>query len=275
MNISLHSDCLLIPSLEGISTTISDWGTKITGKYRNLVISQKNDRISISGSLQKFNRSENQSFTQTQDAIYQLCNTFSFEPSEAKLTRVDFQKTFNTTFEPKDYYPSLGNHSKYFRVNYKNSLYYTNTTRKLNFYDKAKEQKIPGNLFRYEMRYHRPEITLKRKLYLADLLTEEVYQFLLTSWQADYKNIEKIRQLIPMQNLTTPTQFFEYLEAKAINDIGFESINKQLRIAQRQNHLTKQNAKRIRDKMATLQRSDFYQPNELVNELDTKILRCE
>jgi hypothetical protein len=274
VNILIEADRLLVPDLTNTVKIVGEFGTRIQGNYRNLLIKQHTNYVSISGSIQKLIRTNECSFEKTKEGIEFLCDRFSFEPKEAKLNRFDFQKTFTTINEPKDYYTFLGNHKRFFRSTYKNSLYYTNSTRVLNFYNKAKEMQVSGNLFRYEMRYQRPELILKKKIYLDELMNEAFYSSLLTNWKQGYQQIEKLRQLIPMENLKTPTQFFEYLEAKAISDIGLTEIEKQIKVAQKTNTLTKQNAKRIRDKIRDLQKQDFYKDNDLINELDNKILNA-
>jgi hypothetical protein len=272
LSLSLSKEAVLVPSLEGIRTTQSHWGISTKGNYRNLLLSERNDLVSITGSLQKFNRSESLTFEECKASIYNLCETFSFEPKEAMIKRVDFAKTFKTDFEPKSYYPFLGIHRSYFRSPYKNSLNYNNSLRVLSFYDKAKEQSITGNLLRYEARFLRPEMIFKKRLYLIDLLTEEVYNHFLSSWKNDYQKIEKVKNLIPMETFRSPKQLREYLEAKGANEIGRELIYNQIKIAQRSGNLSKQNAKRMRDKLKDLSKSIFFESNELIKELDSKIL---
>jgi len=273
LNISLASEALLIPSLDSIRTIQSDWGTTLSGNYRNLQVKQRNDLVTISGSLQKFNRSESMSFEESRNAIFNLCETFSFEPSEAKVKRVDFAKNIKTECEPKIYYPFLGSHQHYFRSPYKNSLNYHNSLRVLSFYDKAKEQGISGHLLRYEQRYYKPTSVFKKELMLTDLITEEVYRYFLAKWQTDYRKIQKIKTIIPMENFKNPTQFFNYLIAVKATEIGSDLLSNQIKIAQRSGHLNKQNAKRIRDKMNRLSKSSFFENNDLINELDNKILK--
>lgn len=271
VKISLSSDSLLIPSLDRIKETKSDYGLTISGNYRNLFISKHNNSVSISGSLPKFSRNETMTFEEVKKSIYGLCETFSFEPEEARLQRVDIASTIKTIYEPTSYFQYLGTHSRYFRSPFKNSLYYTNSIRKLNFYDKAKEQNIIGNLLRYEQRYFKPETVFKKPLLLADLLTEEVYKHFLSNWKADYNRIQKAKTLIPMENFKTPTDFYNYLMAIASQQIGNETLSNQLKLAQRSGAINKQNAKRIRDKMSRLSKSKLFEANELILELDEKI----
>lgn len=273
LNISLSSESLLIPSLEGVRTIQSDWGTTMSGYYRNLYVKQRNDLVTISGSLQKYNRSQTLSEEESKRAILNLCEAFSFEPAEARVRRVDFAMNIKTQFEPKIYYPFLGSHQHYFRSPYKHSLNYHNSLRVLSFYDKAKESGISGNLLRYEQRYLKPEKVFNKKLMLVDLLTEEVNRNFLDKWRTDYSKIQKIKTLIPMENFKNPTQFFNYLIAVKATEIGSDLLGNQIKIAQRSGHLTKQNAKRIRDKMNRLSKSSFFECNELINELDEKILK--
>ena len=272
LTLSLSKESILVPSLEGIRTIQSDWGISTKGNYRNLLLSERNDLVTISGSLQKFNRSESLTFEECKTSIFNLCETFSFEPKEAIIKRVDFAKTLKTYFEPKTYYPFLGSHRSYFRSPYKNSLNYNNSLRVLSFYDKAKEQSITGNLLRYEARFLKPETIFKRKLYLVDLLTEEVYNHFLLRWKDDYQKIEKIKNLIPMETFRSPKQLSEFLEAKGANEIGQELIYNQIKIAQRAGNLSKQNAMRMRKRLKGLSRSTFFESNELIKELDSKIL---
>lgn len=272
LNLVLPSDALLIPSLDGIRTIQSDWGITLTGNFRNLLIRQRNDNVSISGSLQKFSRTDSLNYEEGRKAIYSLCETFSFEPSDAKVKRVDFGQNIPTQFEPKTYYPFLGSHQYYFRSPYKHTLNYSNSLRQLSFYDKARERGVSGNLLRYEQRFFKPETIFNKKLMLADLLTEEVYQHFLNKWHRDYFQIQKVKNIIPMENFKNPTEFYNYLLASKMADIGSDSLTTQIRTAQRQGHLTKQNAKRIRDKINSLYRSKFFESNGLVNELDQKIL---
>lgn len=271
VTISLNSDSLLIPSLESIRTVQSDRGVSISGNYRNLFIKQSNNNTTISGSLQKFSRLFDESYDESKKAILGLCDTFSFEPSEATVKRIDVSKTINTDFEPKLYYQYLGAHQHYFRTPFKNSLYYSNTLRRLNFYDKAKESGIAGNLLRYEQRYFKPQSVFNKHLTLVDLLTEEVYHHFLTRWKNDYSRIQKVKTLIPMESLKSPKQFYDFLIAKQINEMGDDFIN-QIKIAQRAGYLSRQNAKRIKDKVSRINKSSFFEPNELIIELDKKIL---
>jgi hypothetical protein len=273
ISISLSSEAVKLPSLEAVRMTFSDFGESVKGNYRNLLISQFNGSVTISGSLQKFNRSESLTLENCRDSINHLSDTFSFDPSEARLKRVDFAKTIQTDFEPKIYYPFLGNHQRYFRSPHKDSLYYSNSLRVLNFYDKAKEQRISGNLLRYEQRYFKPETIFKKSLYLVDLLTEEVYSHFLINWRSDYNRIQKVKTLIPMEAYKKPSDFFTYLIALGASEVGNDLLFNQIKIAQRSGHLSKQNAKRIRDKMRNISKGKIYEPNQLIDELDEKINR--
>ncbi len=271
LNIKLPIEAILVPSLEGIRTIQSDWGTTITGNYRNLRVSRNKEQITISGSLQKFNRSESLTFEECKEAIYNLCETFSFDPKEALIKRIDIAKTFKTQHEPKLYYTYLGDHRSYFRSPFKNSLNYSNSVRALSFYDKGKEQSIPGNLLRYEQKYLKPDLVFKRKLNLAAILTEEVYNYFLTNWRSDYHRITKIKTIIPMENIKTPSELFNYLIAFGLNGIGNDLLSNQLKIAQRSGTLSKQNAKRIRDKIKRLSKESFFESNSMIEELNKKI----
>lgn len=271
LNIKLPIEAVLVPSLEGIRTIQSDWGTTITGNYRNLKVSRFNEQITISGSLQKFNRSDTLTFDECKEAICNLCETFSFDPIEAQVKRIDIAKTFQTLHEPNLYYHYLGDHRSYFRSLYKNSLGYKNSLRALSFYDKGKEQSIPGNLLRYEQKYLKPDLVFKHKLSLADLLTEEVYNYFLTNWRSDYHKITKIKTIIPMENIKTPSELYNYLMAFGLNGIGNDLLTNQLKIAQRSGTLSKQNAKRIRDKIKRLSKESFFETNSMIEELDKRI----
>lgn len=276
LTISVKKEAVLVPSLERIRETKSMWGITTEGNYRNLTIRERNDLVTISGSLTKFLKYENVSnltFDECKEAIYSLCNLFSVEPEDATIKRIDFAKTINVDFEPKCYYQLLGNHRSYFRSPYKNSLNYSNSNRRLNFYDKAKEQRIIGNLLRYEKKFFRPDLVFNKKLLLTDLLTEDVFDHFTSSWKADYQKIEKVKKIIPMEKIRSPKLFFDHLAAMAASEIGRDSIYNQIQIAQRTGSLSKQNAKRIRDKMNRLSKSDFYRSNGLIDELDSKVFR--
>jgi hypothetical protein len=268
-------DAILIPSLGRITTIQSDWGTTIKGNYKNLEITKKaNDMITISGSIQKFyGTTANLDFDENKKAILSLCDTFSFSPEEAQVKRIDIAKNISTQFEPKSYYPFLGSHQFLMRNYYKNSLYYGNKSRSrtLAFYDKAKEQNLKGNILRYEYRDFRPDMTFKKIVSLADLLKEETYNLLVSNWQSNYRTIQKVKNLLPMESIKNPKQFFEYLMALGQLGLGNDYVNNQLRIAQRAGFLNKQHAKRIRDKMNRLSNSQLFSQNSLVDELDSKI----
>lgn len=272
LKISLRSEAVEVPDLVGISTIQSDWGLSTRGNFRNLLISERKDYVTISGSLQKFNRSASLTLEECKQSIHNLCETFSIEPKEALIKRVDFARTLQTTFEPKAYYPYLGTHRSYFRSPYKGSLNYNNSLRVLSFYDKGKEASLPGNLLRYETRYLKPETVFKRKLFLIDLLTEEVFNHFVKCWKQDYQKIEKIKKLIPMETFKSPKKLTEFLEAKGLNEIGRDLLYNQIKLAQRSGNLSKENAKRMRDRLTQISRSNFFEANDLINELDSKIL---
>lgn len=270
-------ESVLIPSLDRITTIQSDRGISKKGNYRNLVITKRTDgRISINGSIQKFlGANTNPSFEESKRAIFKLCETFSFSPEEAQVKRVDIAKDISTQFRPKAYYPFLSSHQYLLRNQHKNTLYYTNTsrTRCLAFYDKAKEQNTSGNLLRYEYRDFRPDNTFKKIVMLDDFLEEENYNVLLRNWQSNYQTIHKVKDLIPMESFKNPTQFFNFLMAAKLAELGSDFVNDQLKMAQKSQHLTKQNAKRIRDKLKQLNKPEMFSNNPLIEELDSKILR--
>lgn len=271
LHIVLPAETVTLPSLEGVRYIHSDYGQTIQGHHRNLRVNQTSNTIRIQGSLQKWYRGDNFGNLQYQDdskAISDLCHTFSFEPNEATLRRLDFGANISTTFRPSAYFPYLGRSQNYYRTDYRNTVNYINSVRTISVYQKD------TRTLRFETRYKKPEKSLKRVIALADLLTPEVYDFFLQRWREEFYRIEKLNEIIPLENMK-PDNLLDFLAAVGLQEIGPEPIRNHIKSAQRTGAIDKHKAKRFRDKIDSLLNDPrLAKPNELIQELNEKITKC-
>ena len=115
-----------------------------TGKKKNLKVSVNQNSLRVMGSLSKYyydDPSKTFNLADTRKAIEQLCDEFELDLSKAQLRRIDIADNFEMDYTPKAYYEHLGSLQYFDRKAIKSTLYYTNETRVLCFYNKIAELK--------------------------------------------------------------------------------------------------------------------------------------
>ncbi|MCH7402895.1 phage/plasmid replication protein [Belliella kenyensis] len=199
---------LFAKNLQGIENIQTEFGElKVRGKLKNLNVLLTSTGISIKGSLPKFYQGNNLkelSIREIKSAINKIEDDLSVPISKAKLTRIDIGFNFSMKYEPKFYFDGLGEKSQMFRglVN-STSLYYKNSLKTMNFYDKNKEFykttrfpewfKIEKNLLRYELRIKRKlgNVFENREVLVSDLFDERFCKKIITLWAKYYFQIKK------------------------------------------------------------------------------------
>jgi len=192
-------------AMEEIRSDLGEY--KIRGKLKNLSVLFTQSGISIKGSLSKFYKGNNLkdlNNCEIKSALLKIGDALSIPILKAKLTRIDIGFNISMDYEPKYYFTGLGEKALMHRslVN-STSLYYKNTIKVLNFYDKNKEFyktsripenfKIEKNLLRYELRLNRKLGTFLncREILVSDLFNDEIYKKLVSIWGKDYFQIKK------------------------------------------------------------------------------------
>lgn len=189
-------------------------GYSVSGMVGNYYANIYETGVRLSGSLPKFLLSDNiQTLNRSgvKIAIEKLSDELHLSINLAKVTRIDVSAVFPTNQPPANYFPYLGEKSRFKRIQATNdTLYYTTNKRQFVFYDKNKEAKTKGvvlpvdfsetNLLRVEARYTKrlckqfnvEEITGKT---LSD---EDFYTKIIKSWANEYFSINKLKSLSNM-----------------------------------------------------------------------------
>lgn len=206
---------------------------KIRGRLRNLKVLISPTGISIKGSLPKFhygNNLKNLTSNEIKSAIQKIGNDLSIPILKARLTRIDIGINLSMDHEPKYYFRGLGKLAKMARGNFsETSLYYTNTTKTLNFYDKNREfyktSKIPDkfglekNLLRYELRLKKwlGRNFENREVLVSNLIDKKFCKQILAIWAENYFSIKKnnIVHFDPTL-IHLPKDYLEFLTLKGI-----------------------------------------------------------
>jgi len=260
-----------------------------SGSLNNLRISVSERGVSIKGSLAKYYLSDNMQTLRRQDteqAIQKLSDDLHLPIKEAQVSRVDFAHNFIMNYEPKVYYPYLGESQYFDRFIQPESLYYSNKSRTLLFYDKpveakSKDYKIPEvwtakNVLRYEIRYRRrlhkqfkePEVKANK------LYEEKFYIKLIDRYVSDFKSIHKNAKIsLDSENMATVKDFWDQMALMKIKEIGQDGavdLVEELRakeVFDKPEYYSRLK-KQIRDKSNKFQASDS---TPLIEELEGKI----
>ena len=260
-----------------------------SGSLKNLRIYVSERGVSIQGSLAKYYLSDNIQTLRRQDteqAIQKLSDDLHLPIDEAQVSRVDFAHNFIMQYEPKVYYPYLGESQYFKRYIQPESLYYKNGNRTKLFYDKPAEAKSKGfkipevwtlkNVLRYEIRYRRRlNKQLKEPEIKAGTLYEEKFYIkLINRYVSDFKSIHKHSEIkLDTDNMSTPKDFWDQMALMKIQEIsqsGAVDLVEELRakdVLDKPEYYSRLK-KQIRDKSKKYSASDS---TPLIEELESKI----
>jgi len=260
-----------------------------SGALNNLRVYVSERGVSIQGSLSKYHLSDNMQTLRRQDteqAIQRLSDDLHLPIKEAQVSRVDFAHNFIMKHEPEVYYPYLGESQSLKRYIQPNSLYYSNKSRSLLFYNKSAEAKSKGHeipevwtdkhVLRYEIRYRR---RLHKQLKVPEVrarsLYEEKFYIKLTDrCVSDFKSIHKNAEInLDTENMRTPKDFWDQMALMKIKEIGQNravDLVEEMRAMQVYDkpEYYSRLKKEIRDKSKKFQASDS---TPLIQELEGKI----
>ncbi len=175
------------------------------GKLDGLDIIEFSRGIKIKGSLSKYyfgNNFETLTREQTKDAVQRISDSLHLDVREANLSGIDFATNFIVTEPPQNYYSFFGDASRLNKSIQGSTLYISNKSRAIVFYDKCKEAKahkmhIPDefknkNVLRYEYRLKRIK---KKQITLEDLYSKEIFYWLIDEWLHSYQDIRRIPRM--------------------------------------------------------------------------------
>ena len=264
-----------------------------SGTLENLRIYVSERGVSINGSLAKYYLSDNMQTLRRQDteqAIQKLSDDLHLPIKEAQVSRVDFADNFIMVYKPEVYYPYLGESHYFERFTQPESLYYSNKSRTLLFYDKPAEAKSKGykipevwtgkNVLRYEIRYRR---RLNKQLKVPEVIAKTLYdeQFyikLTDRYVSDFKSIHKNAKIsLDIESMATVKDFWDQMalmKIKEIGQAGAVDLVEELRakdVFDKPEYYSRLK-KQIRDKSKKFQASDS---TPLIQELESKISKLK
>lgn len=233
-----------IEGLENKSDTIdSETGeVKYSVGYSDCIkIRKVRDGMRIECSLSKLLKGNNiysLSFSEVTFVIKMIEEKLGIPIREGIIRRLDCEYTIRTKLKVKEYFRYFGD-SRYFTRStiQKTSIYYTNTLRVFNIYDKIKEMKnkrveIPEdfkntNVMRCEFRYRNQYLRNIAKemgleyLKVENLLDKEVYTKIAELAFKEYKSISKVKNShFDFSILHSKAKFFEQLIYEGIEANG-------------------------------------------------------
>ncbi len=252
------------------------------GKLDGLEVNENGRGIKIKGSLSKYyfgNNLDTLTREQTKEAIEKICDSLQ----DATLSRIDFATNFIVSEPPQNYYNFFIDSARLNKSIQGTTLYFSNKSRAIVFYDKVNEAKahrmhIPDefknkNVLRYEYRLKRIK---RNRITLKDLYSKEIFNWLIDQWLQKYEDIRRIprmrikKEIKKMINLKT---FEGYGWKLLIQQIGgIESFYSLLDDETRRGTISKQNKCYYKKKFDKLFNSgDLFEQNTLINELDSKV----
>jgi len=188
--------------------------------------------ISIKGSLAKYhfgNNFETLNINSAYRAVKRLEFDLKVPVLKAEVRRIDFSTNFILPEIPNYYYGYLLDAPRTKRELKNTSLYFTNKSKQLLFYDKiewAKKENpdipiswVGKNILRYEYRFFRDSIKKlsSKKVLLGDLIKPDIYIQILDKWQTEYFKIQKKKEfIIDYYSINKPKDFFDMLLAESL-----------------------------------------------------------
>ena len=213
--VSVHEQDVVLSNLDIIENLVERGTGEVRAKGiigENMNVYLKGNEIIIEGSLSQYYKSnsiDSLLWSEVPLAIEKLEKKLGIGMQSTKLLRVDIEATFLLPNLIKSYFEYLGGANYFNRFMEKSTLYYSNSCRKLCFYDKgAKIRKDygakyfqKGNLMRFEVRYKRRFIKqLIKKWGIQELelkhLSDSKFQKKFTElWFNLFNSIQKLPKL--------------------------------------------------------------------------------
>lgn len=277
--------------LENVGEHYYNGKAVITGSFNGLEISLNRYQMKIKGgSLCKWylgNNFQTMGRSDIQQAIEKLSDTLHVSMSKATVTRLDIAQNFITKHPPEVYLSHLGALKHATRLQEPNGIYYNQTSGRLCFYDKIREQKSrreptpelyeSRNVLRYEQRYtNRIASQFKVSEVTGAMLYDEAFYIgLLNRWKDTYKAIQKINDVsLNFQAMKSKQQLYKMGVLSLIEQAGGQlQMIEQINEAQKRGELSKKQAFDLRKAIneACKIRDGLTVPNEAIQELDKKV----
>ena len=263
----------------------------ITGNLNGLKITLNRYQMKIQdGSLCKWYLGDNfqtMGRGDTQKAIERLSDTLHVPVREATVTRLDIGRNFETRFPPEVYFNHLGSLRNFIRLQEPNGIYYSQSCKRLCFYDKITEQKthkafIPKqyegkNMLRYELRYlERIAAKLHVKEVTAAMLYDEAFYIgIMNRWGEAYRAIQKINDAsLNFQAMKSKSQLYKMGVLSLAEQVGgLLQMIEQIKEFQKRGELSNKQAFDLRQAVndAYTIRDGLTVPNEAIQKLDRKV----
>ncbi len=192
--------------------------------------------LTIKGSLSQFYNGQFYSlgFNEIKLAIDELNSELGIDARRGKITRLDLEATFPLEHPIKSYFEYLGESSYLNRFIEKNTLYYSNDSRKVCFYDKGKKirrdagsKACSENLIRFEARFFNRYLRqLEKKYNLKQinlrLLESSTFQnIILSEWFEEYNKITKHSKLhLDLEGINGLKDFKEKAQVQGVESLG-------------------------------------------------------
>jgi hypothetical protein len=279
--------------LSSLTECHKETGTYLTGSFGNFLVYANSQGISIKGSLPKWYLGDNIQDTSrgdTQRAIEKLSDEFEMPVEKAKVSQIDFGCAFLMKQKPESYFTQLGQLQYFKRLVQPKSVYYSNSSQVLIFYDKIAESKAKRvilneiyfnkNLLRYEIRFASKldKIFNRAEVIVSDLFDENFYMDITDKWVKQYQQITKIRKLqFKNDVMIQPKEFIDQLVLIGIQSIGYENVMQMIDDAKNRGQFEhKKYVSRTKQMIKEIQvLPKLTEPSELVEELDRKIKQVQ
>ena len=260
-----------------------------SGYLNNYKVSVSHSGISLKGSLAKYYLPDN-FYTlnrgDSQRAIEMMADEIHLPINQAKVSRIDFAQNLLMKYEPKAYYPYLGECNHYARLCQPDTLYYNNGLRTKLFYNKVTEGRKRGlklpdvwqdqNVLRYELRFtsRLPKQFNMPEVKASILYDEQFYISMVRHWIEEYKAINKLNLInFNLTEMNSPKDFRKQLELIAVNAIGQDRLMHMIEEMRYKKAFDKpEYYSRLKKEMRELCKTpDLTTSSDMVAELDKKI----
>lgn len=275
---------------EVTSESMYQTGPSVSGYIDNLKVTVNERGIRVgNGSLCKYYLGDNfQTIGRqdTQKAIQKISDTLHLPFDRAHVTRLDIAQNLILKHPLPVYFNHLGTAQYYTRFEQPDSVYYSNSKRKLVFYNKVKEitakrEPVPElyrgrNALRFEMRLEkRLREQFKRKEVTANLLFDEKFYIKLIDWWFDeYQNIQKINAMeTDLSNVKTKRDLYNIgLLALVQKEGGPMAIKKKIDEMYQTGQISRKQVYDLKQAVKdALSNETSQKQSEAIKELDKKI----
>jgi len=247
--IPLHSDKIRLIHLCKIKTEI-DRATaeeiRNSGYLKNLAVSWNSDNATVYGSFAKYYFGNNLNLltlNQYKIVTSDLSEKLGIDISLAKIFQLDNAFDAEVALPVKSYFNLFGEKKGMMRTpTDRNSLYYSNSFKIVNIYDKLKDLKHDGmivtgienlmreNLMRFEVRNKTAAIAKIIKMFglteltIADLRRRDIFSEFVRAVLKEYQSIAKKQDFYFDGNIRKPNDIITPLAIAGINSIGLENV---------------------------------------------------